>query len=165
MEAISADGNAMVGFGLDPEGLGSMWVASAPTGISFEAIVLADCNLDESLNVLDLQCVSSLDARDALLDSLGSLPGDLDGVNGVNFNDFLTLAKNFGEPDATYADGNVDLQNGVDFPDFLELASNFEKKPNLVATVPETACTLHAFLAIAWCLLLSQRESRFHLCP
>ena len=78
-------------------------------------------------------------------------------VNDVEFVDFLTLANNFGNPVASYADGNVDLQNGVDFSDFLLMASNFGASRDVVATVPEPGCSASIVLIAAVYLLITRR--------
>lgn len=87
--------------------------------------VLGDCNANGSVDVSDLSCVSNVEERDAAIEALNTLPGDLDGNGEVAFADFLVLSRNFGRDTDSYAAGNIDLQNGVDFADFLILASNF----------------------------------------
>lgn len=107
---------------------------------AFEPVPSAtgDCNGDGVLNSADLSCVGSIEERDAVLGALGTLPGDLDGMDGVAFADFLVLSANFGDASKTaYADGNVDLMDGVAFADFLVLSANFGKLDGQVAAVPE----------------------------
>jgi len=70
-------------------------------------------------------CAETLDERDAILSRLGHVLGDLDGVGGVGFADFLMLAENFGQEDKRYVDGDLDLNGKVTFGDFLLLAENF----------------------------------------
>ena len=78
-----------------------------------------------SLSTLS-DCADNLDERDAILEELGFLLGDIDGrEGGVRFADFLILADNFGRSDRTYVDGDLDLDGTVTFADFLVLADNF----------------------------------------
>lgn len=151
VEAMSADGSAMVGFGLDPQGLGSMWFARAPEGFSFAAVVSADCNLDERLGALDLMCIDSIGARDVLLDALGAVPGDLNGDGSVAFEDFLALSSSFGQPIRNYAHGDIDISGRVDFADFLLLADNYGsvQPPRLAVPEPTTGSLS---LLIVWCI-------------
>ena len=99
--------------------------------------VFGDCSDDGILSSADLVCITTTEQRDTVLNALNTLPGDFDGDGEVAFSDFLTLARNFGELTATYAEGNVDLVGGVTFLDFLELAANFGKSPEQAAAVPE----------------------------
>lgn len=101
-----------------------------------------DCNTDGTVDAADLQCVDSVETRDIVLAALNTLPGDLDGVDGVAFADFLTLSGNFGNETATYAEGNVDLVGGVEFADFLALSGNFGLAPAAASAVPEPSGVL-----------------------
>jgi len=54
--------------------------------------------------------------------------GNIDGVNGVDFDDVIYLAKyyyDFTGYETIYADGNVDSVNGVDFDDVIYLAKYY----------------------------------------
>jgi len=105
---------------------------------SFPLVPLRDCSRDGLLNTLDLACVNTISSRDAVLEALNTLPGDLGGDGEVAFIDFLTMVNNFGKNLATYAEGNIDLNDdGVACGDFLELSKNFGKTPGDVAAVPE----------------------------
>lgn len=120
---------------------------------------VGDCNLDTELNADDLGCVSEIVARDAVLNALNTLPGDLDGDGSVAFLDFLTLAQNFGSDSPVYSDGNIDLVGGVSFLDFLALAQSFGKTPEEVAAAaPEPSGFLLSSLGIL--ALLRLRNSR-----
>ena len=88
---------------------------------------LGDCTGDGIVNAADLECVSTMAERDAVLASLGTLPGDVDGDGLVAFADFLILSANFGTDLAGYSEGNIDLTDGIAFADFLILSSNFGK--------------------------------------
>ena len=48
--------------------------------------------MDGILNADDLDCITTLDERSAVLNALNTLPGDLDGDGNVAFADFLTLS-------------------------------------------------------------------------
>jgi len=87
--------------------------------------IAGDCSGDNVLDASDLVCVSDIQERDVVLDSIDSLPGDLDGDGMVAFSDFLILSNNFGTDETSYSEGNIDLQGGVDFADFLALSNNF----------------------------------------
>ena len=85
---------------------------------------LGDCNMDGVVDGADLECVSTIEERDAVLAAIGSFPGDFDGMNGVDFDDFLKLSANF-ELEGSYSDGNADMLGIIDFDDFLLLSANF----------------------------------------
>jgi gluconolactonase len=106
----------------------------------------ADCNVDWVLNASDLSCVSTIAARDVILDGLNTLPGDLDGNGDISFPDFLRLSTNFGAQTSIYTDGDINLKDGVTFDDFLVLSENFGQTPSnkAAAAVPEPAGILIA---------------------
>ena len=106
------------------------------------AMLIGDCNLDGTLNGMDFDCVGTISERDAVLDALNSVPGDLDGNGSVNFADFLVLSGNFGASDVNYSGGNIDLMNGVDFADFLALSSNFGYVASGATSVPEPSTSM-----------------------
>ena len=57
------------------------------------------------------------------------LPGDANGDNVVNFNDFIIMAENFGkQEDAVFAEGDFNNDGRVSFLDFLVLAQNFGRE-------------------------------------
>ncbi len=85
---------------------------------------------------MDLTCQTDPAHLMQLQDQLGVLPGDFDGVNGVDFGDFLTLSASFGLPAANYGDGDVNLNGQTDFTDFLQLSANFGLGATMAA-VPE----------------------------
>ena len=86
-----------------------------------------DVNSDTILDEVDL---------DLMLGILGSLRGDAD-VNGtVNFEDFLILADNFGDPHP-WSKGDFNTNGLVDFTDFLLLANNFGQVAGATYVVPE----------------------------
>jgi hypothetical protein len=59
-------------------------------------------------------------------DATDPLPGDANGDQVVNFNDFLILSANFGkQTDAVFAEGDFDNDNAVTFGDFLILSANY----------------------------------------
>lgn len=112
--------------------------------------IAGDCNGDGVLNAADLTCVGTIEERDAVLGELGTLPGDLDGIDGVGFADFLILSGNFGDASKTaYTDGNIDLTDGVAFPDFLALSGNFGKTGVEAAAVPEPSGLAIAIVGLA----------------
>ena len=61
-----------------------------------------------------------------------------DGLNGVDFADFLKLSANFGNPAANYGEGDINLDGQTNFTDFLELSGNFGLGAGArAASVPE----------------------------
>ena len=120
----------------------------------------ADCDLSGALDIGDLSCVATIEHRDAVLGALGTIEGDLNGEDGVDFADFLILSGNFGNADASYAEGNIDLMNGVDFADFLALSSNFGQAGAGAAAVPEPGAGTLALLAAMTTLALARRSKR-----
>ena len=117
--------------------------------------VVGDCNGDGSLDADDLTCVSDIAERDAVLESLGSLPGDLDGNGSVEFADFLVLSGNFGSDLTAYTEGNIDLMDGIAFADFLILSSNFGQTAG-VAAVPEPTASLPLLFAACLAMLATR---------
>ena len=122
-----------------------------------------DCNLDGSLNRLDLSCIIASGgpaALNGLLDATGLLPGDLDGDGTVAFADFLTLSSNFGSAVGSYPEGDVDGDGTVSFADFLTVSGNFGQSSAAVASVPEPASyMLSAFGLLSFLQLRRRRRS------
>ena len=104
--------------------------------VEFGAAIIGDCNSDGDLTASDLSCVRDTESRDAVLEALNTLAGDLDGDGAVAFADFLVLSTNFGMSGLGYHEGNVDLTGGVEFADFLLFSANFGQQPQ-AAAVPE----------------------------
>ena len=96
----------------DGDGVANRTVNISNPGLADDSPVAAvgDCNLDTTLNADDLSCISDIPARDAVLEALNTLPGDLDGNGQVEFGDFLVLSANFGTDSPAYTDGNIDLR-------------------------------------------------------
>lgn len=108
---------------------------------------IGDCNSDGVLDSTDLNCVSNLPERDAVLNALDALPGDLDGDGVVGFEDFVVLSMNYGGTSDSYVHGNVDLRNGVDFADFIALSANYGKTVERTVSVPEPCGNVPFLLA------------------
>ena len=134
---LSSVSRADVRFGINTPG--EVFITNKHDGIVRRLVAnrVGDCNGDMELKADDLTCVASIAARDATLDALNGLLGDLDGDGNVAFADFLILSANFGKESASYAQGNIDLRGDVSFADFLTLSSNFGATPGDLATVPE----------------------------
>ena len=87
-----------------------------------------DCNRDGVVDIDDMNCACGKGDRGAaILDAIGSLPGDLDGNGSVSFADFLKLSGNYGEAGG-YTDGDLDCDGMIGFGDFLILSGNFGPK-------------------------------------
>lgn len=128
------------------------------TGNKTLLVAVPDCDSDGLVGIRDANCTP--DHRlDAFLTASGTVRGDLDGMGGVAFADFLKLAENFGNSPANYTDGDFDKSGSVGFLDFLRLAENFGQGADFgsggaVAAVPEPNSVL---LMIAGILLCRRR--------
>ena len=103
------------------------------------------------LSILDANCIS-VNRVESLLADQGTLRGDLDGIEGVAFADFLRLALNYGTSPAFYTDGDVDRDGTVGFPDFLILSANFSQGGDFsggAVAVPEPSGVLPMLVAIS----------------
>lgn len=127
--------------------------------------VVADCSGDGLVDALDLACVHTtsdpIGNRDAVLGTINSLPGDLDGDGAVAFADFLILSGNFGQSNEeapAYTSGNIDLVDGIQFADFLILSGNFGQTAEAAATVPEPSASLYAMIALVGLAVARRRR-------
>ena len=115
----------------------------------------ADCNADNLVDILDANCTPGRRIK-YFLEDYGTVPGDADGMGGVEFADFLILNSNFGLSPAAYTDGDFDMDGKVDFSDFLVLSGNYGQGGDFTAgataAVPEPSSLLGLLLAA---LLLS----------
>lgn len=112
------------------------------------------CNSDRAVTTDDLDCIT-MDRLPDLLDAVGLLAGDFDLNGSVNFNDFLTLANNFGNDQlgGVYTNGDADLNDSIEFRDFLTLATNFgTTRGAATAAVPEPSTARLLLLACLMCL-------------
>lgn len=116
----------------------------AVDGNTVTIVQQGDCDMDGMLTATDLACVETINSRDAVLATLATTVGDLDGNGEVGFADFSTLAANFGRGGTGYSEGNVDLRGGVEFADFLILSDNFGKNTAIGngSAVPEPTGSL-----------------------
>ncbi|MGC4033608.1 MAG: endonuclease/exonuclease/phosphatase family protein [Tepidisphaeraceae bacterium] len=78
------------------------------------------------------------------------LPGDTDGDDDVDFNDFLKLQANFGTAASDFAHGNFNYDGVTDFNDFLILQSNFGRNlgSNAVAVTANEYAAVMAMSAL-----------------
>jgi|GEM_PF-4220937 len=121
-----------------------------------------DCTGDGLLLADDLVCVSTIEQRDNVVRSIGSVLGDLDGDGTVAFSDFLTLSRNFGTAAPSYTAGNIDLVEGVAFPDFLTLSRNFGRVGEIqLATTPEPR-SAHCMAVTFFLAVIYHRVNRKH---
>lgn len=117
-----------------------------------------DCNSDGVLSAADLDCVATIDERDAVLNALGTLPGDLNGDGNIDFPDFLTLSGNYGMENASYSEGNINLEGPIDFADFLTLSGNYGKTAAAVSSVPEPTGFVMGMLLVGGLLPFRKRR-------
>ena len=81
---------------------------------------------------------------------LGTRAGDADLNQRVDFNDFLTLSRNFNDAGA-WGTGDFDASGTTAFPDFLMLSSNFGfVTESEVNTVPEAGSFSLLMLPLLW---------------
>ncbi len=87
------------------------------------------------------------------------LPGDADGDNDVDFQDFMLLQVGYGiTSDAAQSDGDLDMDGDVDFQDFLILQSHYATSADVImgagvaAAVPEPSTLA---LALLGCVTLA----------
>ena len=104
-----------------------------------------DCNEDGTISILDANCSAQLDN---LLQDLNTVPGDLDGIDGVQFPDFLALSENFGLTPAVYIDGDIDQDGTVGFGDFLILSENFGQVAAAESVPEPSGIVLFGMLAV-----------------
>ncbi len=123
--------------------------------------VTGDCNGDGVVNADDLACSCGPGGDlDATLAVLNTVRGDLDGVDGVAFGDFLTLSANFGKTEATYVQGDVDCNGEVAFADFLALSANFGQGGGAAAaSVPEPTSVMIVATGLVWLSLARRRQT------
>lgn len=116
-----------------------------------------DCSADGALTVNDLNCTSPEDLA-AALSAVGLLQGDTDGDGAVDFEDFVTLAANFGGP-GSYTEGDLDRNGQVEFDDFVLLSLNFgttlEARP-----VPEPSLGIMLLPVLAAACVVRARRTR-----
>ncbi len=111
--------------------------------IPLPGTLVGDCNGDGIVDAADLACACQNGVLDDVLAATNLVKGDLDGVGGVAFSDFLTLSTNFGMEVDGYTDGDVDCNGTVGFADFLMLSANFgQGAGEVAASVPEPSGTM-----------------------
>ena len=107
---------------------------------------------------------------DQLLIEAESVVGDANLDGSVGFDDFLLMARSFGEQDMGWARGDFDGDNEVTFGDFLLLSMNFgqtftgptfEASSSISASaVPEPNSFSLVSAALAWIGFLSRKRRR-----
>ena len=85
---------------------------------------LANGSSDPIFDLNDDGSLSRADVTFLVEDILGTRVGDANLDGGVDFDDFLLLAANFGLP-GTWSTGDFDGDGTIQFADFLSLADSF----------------------------------------
>ena len=135
---------------------------SGPEGLAF--VVGSnplDCDGNGIAEMADLVCANQSNITSSLLTELGMLPGDLDGMNGVDFSDFLKLSSNFGQQHIAYTEGDINNDGVVGFEDFLVLSDNFGQRLPLLTSVPEPKDSIMSliFATSIVCLCRARRHN------
>lgn len=123
--------------------------------------IFPDCNQDGLVDIQDANCTPDR-MLDEFLAGHATLRGDLDGMAGVDFADFVSFSRSFGMSPASYTDGDFNKDGAVGFPDFLLLSNNYAQGNDFggaVATVPESSL-LGLFTAWISVLVFSRYKSR-----
>ena len=117
---------------------------------------------DFSNNIMDLNndnFLNDVDRQLWLKHVASTTTGDSDLDGDVDFQDFLSLANNFGRSPSSWSQGDFDGNDETNFRDFLALASNFENESVAdLAAVPEPSSALLGLVAAS--LLLRFRRRR-----
>ena len=108
-----------------------------------------DLSQDDTLSLADTHVLVE--------ELMATFPGDADLNQTVDFRDFLTLARNFGQIGG-WRQGDFDSTGDIQFPDFLLLAQHFGQTQAAAATViPEPSAWV---LCLAFVGLLRLRRRR-----
>jgi|GEM_PF-6304721 len=122
----------------------------------FEITLGGDCDDNGVFDASDLNCVTTTEGRDIVLNALDLPLGDLNTDGAVNFADFLILSANFSQTGKSYVDGDLDIdpRREVSFTDFLLFSANFgiESESNSpIPAVPEPSSLIVCFeLLLLW---------------
>ena len=84
-----------------------------------------------------------------------TIPGDANGDDRVEFDDFLVLSRNFGNASNDWTEGDFDRDGLIAFGDFLMLSRNFGT--SVAASVPEPTAVLPALVGLL-CAFRSYRR-------
>lgn len=109
---------------------GYTWAVSDVTGDGIDDLLVMN---DSSLAPRLPQSVRVFSLESAASKNFVPLPGDGNIDYRVDFQDFLSLAANFGKTDAVWSDGDFDADGTVSFKDFVILASNFGRRREAIA--------------------------------
>ena len=109
---------------------GYTWAVSDVTGDGIDDLLVMN---DSSLAPRLPQSVRVFSLESATPKNFVPLPGDANIDYRVDFQDFLSLAANFGKPDAVWSDGDFDADGTVSFKDFVILASSFGSRREAIA--------------------------------
>jgi len=103
--------------------------ATSPGDFALPRFLLA--NTGSSYSLADMDQDNDLDivvADNSIRWYENKLVGDVNDDGTVSFADFLLIAQNFGQEDATWRDGDMNADRSVSFADFLLLAQNYGRK-------------------------------------
>ena len=112
-------------------------------------VLCAGIASEESNANFDLNSDGSTTFEDfsLLLAEANTLNGDADFNSAVQFADFLTLSRSFGNT-GSWSQGDFDCDGTIGFPDFLILSSNFGLEASSVINAPEPQGIVLTTLAI-----------------
>jgi hypothetical protein len=133
----------------DPFGTSNQYAPAGAQG-SFN---LVDANLTDGKSVIDLTDFAQV--RTALGGTL--LPGDADFNGTVNFNDLLTLARNYNQAVGRWGLGDFDLSGVVNFNDLLALARNYNA--TAPGAIPGASAEFNADVAAAFAAAVPEPTS------
>lgn len=105
------------------------------------------------------------DDLETLVEQAGTIFGDANMDGEVDFADFLTVSRNYGETDAGWEMGDFDGDKQVTFGDYLLVSQNFGQVVNsgfaaAAAAIPEPSTAVLLGIAFLPCLALRRRNFR-----
>lgn len=127
---LRAAGNVIYFSAYEPDSGEELWVSDGTargTRLISDVAAGPESSAPKKISITDrgdilFSAVDAAHGREAWW--LPALEGDTDADRDVDFDDFLTVAENFGQP-GTQSEGDFNRDGTIDFKDFLLLAKNF----------------------------------------